>query len=71
MTLRKSELEEINDCLQTALRAMKAENARLKQERQRLVASLEAASAQYRRLSDYIRRLRTWAEKRTGNGSEQ
>jgi hypothetical protein len=68
MSLRKSELEQINARLQEALRLVSAENAVLLEENQRLRRSLAGLNAQctrltrrYRRLTAYIRRLTAWA----------
>ena len=67
MSLTKSELEEINQKLQEALRAVISENALLHQENRRLRATLNASTTQldqwterYRKLCDYVTRLRAW-----------
>jgi len=78
MSLRKFELEELNQTLQEALREAMAEKCRLYEENTRLQEAFESVCTQlvnqrkrcaqqrmqYQKLTDYVKRLHAWANEK-------
>ena len=83
MSLKKSELEELNQTLCQALRRATGENQRLCAQNARLHEALERVCAalhkqqeqilrhrmRYQKLTDYVRRLHAWAAATNRKGS--
>lgn len=61
MSLRKYELEELNQKLRALLDALRQENTRLHSENRLLETEIMRRSAHYERLYDYVKTLRDWA----------